>query len=353
MELQSASMLRVRTPYSDGIRHGQVFLCHWSAIHTSVFRHGDDFVVSGMSTQQMEFEEQCSKHLIVKHLATLGRCTALTDVTEVRILNRILRRAKPPQGSGRERIEYEADPRHAELIIHQLGLSCSSRSVSTPSEKPKPGVDLSSLLNSADHTLYQSTMMRMCYLALDRLDLQFTSKELARWMQAPTVGNLEALKRVARYLIEHGRLVQEFVRQVEEPSHVAVFTDSDHAGCLETRESTSSSKWFHGAHILRSTNTTQGVIVPNSVISKNIKNDKAALEVRVDASAGRGIAVRRGARRIRHTATPTLRVQKLTQDGIVKITKLPEISNPADLGTKHLDGGSNSTSIGQMSLLHS
>ena len=76
--------------------------------------------------------------------------------------------------------------------------------------------------------------MRLCFLALDRLDLQFPSKELARWMQAqaPTVGKLEALRRVARYLIGHGRLVQEFVRQVEEPSHVVVFTDSDHAGCL-------------------------------------------------------------------------------------------------------------------------
>ena len=75
-------------------------------------------------------------------------------------------------------------------------------------------------------------------------------------------------------------------------------------------------------------------------ISKNTKIDKAVLEVRIDASAGRGIAVRRGAGRIRHTATPTLRVQKLTQDGKVKITNIPGISNPADLGTKHLDGGS-------------
>ena len=50
-------------------------------------------------------------------------------------------------------------------------------------------------------------------------------------------------------------------------------------------------------------------------INKNTKI--AVLEVRVDASAGRGIAVGRGAGRIRHVATPSLRVQKLTQDGIV------------------------------------
>ena len=56
-------------------------------------------------------------------------------------------------------------------------------------------------------------------------------------------------------------------------------------------------------------------------ISKNTKFDQAVLEVRIVASAGRGIAVRRGARIIRHIATPTLWVQKLTQDGNVKITK--------------------------------
>ena len=50
------------------------------------------------------------------------------------------------------------------------------------------------------------------------------------WMQAPTVGDLEMLERVARYLIGHGRLVQEFVRHIEEPSPVVVLTDSDHAG---------------------------------------------------------------------------------------------------------------------------
>ena len=69
--------------------------------------------------------------------------------------------------------------------------------------------------------------------------------------------------RVARYWLGHGRLIQEFARQVEEPSHVVVFTDSDHVGWLKTRKSTSSSKLLYGSHILRSTSTTQ-VIAPSS-----------------------------------------------------------------------------------------
>ena len=152
---------------------------HPSAADMSVFRHVDDIEVSGTRTQQKESEEQLSKHLIVRHLATLGPCTALGDVTEVRILNRIAKWVKPPYGSGRDRIEYEADPRHAEFIIHQLALSCSSRSVSAPNEESKPGADHSTVLNIAGHTLYRSPTMRLCYLALDRLDLHFPSIELA------------------------------------------------------------------------------------------------------------------------------------------------------------------------------
>ena len=61
----------------------------------SVFKHGDDFVVSGTRKQQREFEEKLYKNLIVKHLAKLVSCTALGDVTEVRILNRIVRWVRP------------------------------------------------------------------------------------------------------------------------------------------------------------------------------------------------------------------------------------------------------------------
>ena len=56
-------------------------------------------------------------------------------------------------------------------------------------------------------------------------------------------------------------------RQIEKPSDVLVFTDSDHAECLKTRKSTSSSKLFYGSHMLRSTSTTQGLIALSSAES--------------------------------------------------------------------------------------
>ena len=81
--------------------------------------------------------------------------------------------------------------------------------------------------------------------------------------------------------------------------------------------------------MLRSTSTTQGVVALSSGESEFC----AGSEGRVDASVGRGIAVRRGARRIRQIASPTLRLHKLTQDGKSKSRKSLEPSNPAEIGT--------------------
>ena len=226
--------------------------------------------------------------------------------------------------------EYGAHQRHAELIIRQLELSSSSQTVSTSSERSESGVDLSSFFSTTNHILYRSVTMRLCYLALDRSDVQFLSKGQTHWMRVPTVGHLETLKRDVRFLIWHGRLTQEFMRQIEESSRVGNFIDSNHAGFLKTQKSTSSLKlflllsecWsyrpeFGRIKVLRS---DEGIVSRtwNSLkdlkvdISKNSKIDRAVLEVRVDTSAGRDIALRRGVRRIRHITTPSLWVQKLT-----------------------------------------
>ena len=72
-------------------------------------------------------------------------------------------------------MEYEAYPRHAELIIHQLVLSSSSRSVSAPKEKSQPRVGHSIMLISANHTSNRSATMRRCYLR--GIDLTCNSRQ--------------------------------------------------------------------------------------------------------------------------------------------------------------------------------
>ena len=77
-------------------------------------RHGDDF-----ATQIAEFKEDLSKQLLANHIATLGPRQQLLESCEVRILNRVLQWVVPPFGKAPERIEIEADSRHAGRVISQ------------------------------------------------------------------------------------------------------------------------------------------------------------------------------------------------------------------------------------------
>ena len=87
----------------------------------SVLRHGDDFATLA--------REELSKHLLVKHVATLGPRPQLLDPCEVRFLNRVIWWIVPPFGKAPERIEMEADPRHAELLIKNSSLQSNSKRV--------------------------------------------------------------------------------------------------------------------------------------------------------------------------------------------------------------------------------
>ena len=82
----------------------------------SVLRHGDDFATLAIRTRNAEFKEELSKHLLVKHIATLGPRPQLLDSWEVRFLIRVIRWIVPPFGKASERIEIEAEPRHSELL---------------------------------------------------------------------------------------------------------------------------------------------------------------------------------------------------------------------------------------------
>ena len=187
--------------------------------------------------------------------------------------------------------------------------------------------------------------MRLCYLAADRMELQFAAKELARQMASPTLTDQEALKSCVRFILKHLRAVQRYTRQTEIPKQLICYSDTDQAGCLRTRRSTSSIKVFFGRHLLRSTSTTQVVVIALSIgesefysavkaassgtgtiaMMRDLGLDleqplevrtrgEPSLEIRCDAIAGLGIAMRRGAGHFRHIATPTLWLQKMVCD---------------------------------------
>ena len=132
---------------------------------TSVYSD-TDFATLATRTQSAEFKERLSKHLLVKHIATWGPRPQLLDACEVRFLNRVIRCVVPPFGKAPERIEIEADPRHSELLIKNVGLQTNSKGVNTPGECTRdssPTIKLS----PQDSTSYRSNVMRLAYLSAD------------------------------------------------------------------------------------------------------------------------------------------------------------------------------------------
>merc|ERR1712074_57659 len=82
-------------------------------------------------------------------------------------------------------------------------------------------------------------------------------------MAKPTVSNWESLKRLGRYLIDKTRTIAGFPYQ-QCPESIEVYVDTDHAGCLETRKSTSGGIIMHGCHGVKTWSATQQVIALSS-----------------------------------------------------------------------------------------
>lgn len=120
---------------------------------------------------------------------------------EVRVLGRVIRFTDKGW-------EYEADQRHAEIIVNDLDMKNANPVASAgEDEKPHEVEDNLVELTPQDSSKYRQLAARANYLAPDRPDIQYAVKELCRKMACPTRGNWKKLKRLARYLVGRPRMV--------------------------------------------------------------------------------------------------------------------------------------------------
>jgi len=201
-----------------------------------VFRHGDDFVGLGTRRQCRVFAELLGKRLIVKVCGILGPDPASGDVQEIVILNRIVRWVR--DASGADRLEMEPDPRHVQILRHAMGLKENSKGVSFPGTKVTGAWMDGRELEKGEIVEFRSSAMRGAYLAQDRPEIQFAAKEIARLMPRPVDIGLQMLKHIGRFQAANPRTVLVYRHQVPVAA-LDVYSDSNHAGCTQTRKSTS------------------------------------------------------------------------------------------------------------------
>ena len=191
------------------------------------------------------------------------------------------------------------------------------------------------------------------YLGPDRPEMLYASKEVCREMSEPSVGGLEKITRIAKFLCGKPRVVWEFPNQ-ERQDTIDVYVDANWAGCRRTRKSTSGGCAMIGRHCIKAWSKTQSIIAKSSAESELygvIKGSSEALglatmakdfgeemkvQVHVDATAAMGIVDRRGISRVRHIECDNLWIQELEARRMMPIAKVPGGENPADLMTKNV-----------------
>ena len=329
-----------------------------------VLVHGDDYVCVGARRHIRWLEEQVRKRFKIKS-EVLGLGPG--EKREIRILNRIIRIST--QG-----LEYEADPRHQEIILNELGLdNAKGVSVTGTKDAPKqPGGE--QLLTGSRATHYRAVTARINFLAQDRPDLLFAAKECSRSMSSPTEQDFEKLKRLGRYLVSQPRVVVHYPwqsavalrDQTGGSSRVVGYSDSDWAGCKETRRSTSGGSIMVGGHWIKSWSRTQAVTALSSGEAELYAMVKTSAEtigmlsllrdwglaaggdVMGDASACLGIIQRKGLGKLRHIQTNYLWVQEKAATKELLYGKVPGVDNMADLMTKYLGKAETVKHLGSM-----
>ena len=202
--------------------------------------------------------------------------------------------------------------------------------------------------------LYRSAVARCNYLAADRYEIAFTTKELCRSMSSPSEEDLVAVKRLCRFLRGLPRLVQRIEFEEFAPTIVKAYVDSDWAGCRKTRKSTSGGVLMLGGTAVRGWSTNQAVIALSSGEAEYYAALKGAsqalgfqsmledigLQTTVtlfsDSSAARGIIHRTGLGKLRHLEVGYLWLQAAVARKRLQVRKVNGLENPADLFTKFL-----------------
>ncbi|GJQ98818.1 retrovirus-related pol polyprotein from transposon TNT 1-94 [Tanacetum coccineum] len=116
-------------------------------------------------------------------------------------------------------------------------------SIGTPlATKPKLDVDLSG--EPVDQSDYRSKIGSLMYLTSSRPDLVQAVCYCARYQARPTQKHLKEVKRIFKYL--KGTINMGLWYPKDSGFELTAFSDADHAGCLDTRKSTSGGIQFLG-----------------------------------------------------------------------------------------------------------
>ena len=112
--------------------------------------------------------------------------------------------------------------------------------------------------------------MKMACVAQDRVDIAEAVKCLTRHMKEPRSGHMQELKKFGRNLVKNRRCVLTYARQTSDAT-LQVHVDSDWAGDLLGRKSTTGVIVRKGKHLLRHMSCLQTLAQEQGVLEEDVE----------------------------------------------------------------------------------
>jgi hypothetical protein len=166
-----------------------------------------------------------------------------------------------------------------------------------------------SMTKKVDATQYRRLVESLRYLVHTRPDLAYSANYVSRFLQRPTTEHEQVVKRIVRYVagtLDHGL----YYPRCPEEAHLVGYSDSDHAGDINTSKSTSRILFFLGKcptswqsvkqqvvamssceteYIVASTASTQALWLAR-LLGDLLERDVGAVKLRVDSQSALALA---------------------------------------------------------------
>ncbi|GJV63283.1 retrovirus-related pol polyprotein from transposon TNT 1-94 [Tanacetum coccineum] len=180
------------------------------------------------------FTRKTGKHILLVQIYVDDIIFALTDPTAC------LQVSQNPRGIFINQAKY------ALKILKKYGMDLTDP-VNTPMvDRLKLDEDLKGI--PVDQTRFRGMVGSLMYLTASRPDLVFAVCMCARYQAKPTNKHLEAIKQVFRYL--RGTIHMGLWYPKDNAIALTAYANADHAGCQDTRRSTSGSAQFLGEKLV-------------------------------------------------------------------------------------------------------
>ena len=208
---------------------------------------------------------------------------------------------------------------------------------------------------AVDNTLYMQMIGSLMYLTSTRPDIMFVVSLLSRYLAHPTEIHLQAVKRVLRYI--KGTLTYGIFYKQGGNKELLAYTDSDYAGDLEDRKSTSGFSFLLSSGAVSWSSKKQPVVTLSTTEAEFIVVASCAcqalwlrrmLEKLNHASTGATVMYCDNSSTIKLSRNPVMHgrskhidvrfhfLRNLTRDGVVTLLHCHSQDQLADIMTKPL-----------------